>query len=84
MIVEPDEALSPKDRLSNLQVVHNGGPGEASIARGTWDGVPSEILIRWNGTEEKPLGYPSNRGYATWHVLPRDLLDLIVQEANRT
>jgi hypothetical protein len=48
----PWEVISPKDRLGPFVVHHEGTPGGAALAVGTWDGE-ERILLRWNGNERK-------------------------------
>ena len=77
MWVRPEDVKSPKERLRDVRVIHSGEPGEPSLARGTWDDVPNELLLRWNGTDQNSLGFPSAFGYPTWYVLPENLVELI-------
>jgi hypothetical protein len=40
------------------------------------------IGIRWNGREEQPeIGNPQSRGKPTWFVVPRELENLVREEA---
>jgi hypothetical protein len=73
--VRPEEALSPKNRMGGiLELIHDGGEGEMSVARILWKGKEGEeyeevIAARWNGKQSQPLGNPVSRGRATWFVI---------------
>jgi hypothetical protein len=43
----PEEVTSPRDAISNVDVVHNGGEDSVSIARITWFG-DVVTAMRWN------------------------------------
>lgn len=89
--------LSPKDCVSNVQVIYDGGAekGEFSIAVLEWHGKPC-IGIRWNITErelsipEKKsgericVGEPNSRGNPTWFILPDNFLKQLFQGGNIT
>jgi hypothetical protein len=77
MWTKPNEVNAPANRLSNLQVIHEGQAGEAALAKGTWDGAPNQFLIRWNGTDENIAGYPLLSGQPSWDILPAHLIELI-------
>ncbi len=85
--ITPENVLSPRDRLSHLQVLYDGGEAEISIAYGFWDGVDS-LFIRWNGEniDHRTLGNPQSSGHATWFALPDFLkifvLDFLNKEKN--
>lgn len=71
--MNPSMVRSPKGRVADLDVLHDGGEGSFSIARMTWDGTPDVIGVRWNGGTKEGLGNPQSRGIATWFILPEPL-----------
>jgi hypothetical protein len=76
---DPRTVLTPKGRIKNLDVLHNGGENSWSLASMIWDNVPV-LAMRWNGgsSSGKPgLGTPQARGHPTWFVLPSELGDVI-------
>lgn len=40
---------------------------------------PRCLGVRWNGDEQRPLGYPVTRRYPQWHVEPDFLTEAILQ-----
>ena len=68
--VLPSHVTSPKDRLTQIiEVIHDAGASDWSVAIVEYDGDRC-VAIRWNGTEEEPLGYPSVRNYPVWFIVP--------------
>jgi len=77
--VLPEEAISPKLNWGIIKVLVPGGPESMAIALGRWDGVPV-IALRWNGTDDRPIGHPQSRGLATWFVVERgDYTEAIIE-----
>jgi len=83
--IKPELAISPKSRLKNLEVIHDGGQNKCdnknwSMAKMEWD-RKDRIGLRWNGDDEDPAGNPKSHGHATWFILP-DLGELaeVIQE----
>jgi len=77
--VDPRSVTSPRSRLSDLQVLYDGGPGEWAIASFKWDSKPS-LGIRWNGRpDEDGVGSPQSRGLPTWFVFPGELQGLVLE-----
>ncbi len=83
----PKNVTSPRDAISNVDVLYDGGENSASIAKITWFGK-SVIGMRWNVSmrewddpnKNKPggnicLGNPVSRGHATWFILPAEMFD---------
>ena len=60
-------------------MLSDGGPGEIAYAVGQWDRVP-RIGVRWNGTDDKPIGSPQSRGLATWTMLDPEIYLAIIQK----
>jgi len=81
----PSSVNSPKDCVSNVQVVYDGGDKSVSVAKLDWDGEPC-IAMRWNvarrewdDPEKKSgkrmaVGMPTSHGYPVWLILPNKLL----------
>ena len=83
--VKPSEVNSPKNRWRLAQVLHEGGAGGWAVAEGQWDenGRWGDVLaIRWNGTNESPIGNPQSRGLATWFIVPDELESAIRKKIN--
>src|ERR1700733_406516 len=67
--IPPEEVTSPKDRLTAVhEIVHNAGAENWVVAIVTYDGKRS-VAMRWNGTEESPLGYRSVGNYPVWLIV---------------
>ena len=77
---EPEDVTSPRDRISDLEVVHNGGEGGWSLAKMKWDDEDA-IGLRWNGASDDPeylhIGNPQSRGVPTWFILPKEISDIV-------
>jgi len=82
----PNEVKSPRDAISNVDVLFDGGIDSVSVARLTWFG--KQVLgMRWNialrewddldkeSESKECLGMPVSRGYSTWFVLPDEMFD---------
>jgi hypothetical protein len=67
--IKPSDVHAPKRFWSLIHVIFDGGPGSSSLAIGRWENNPV-LAMRWNGTEENPLGNPQSRGLPTWFVVP--------------
>lgn len=66
---------SPRARWRLIDILHNGGDGDAALAIGNWDGAPA-LAIRWNGSSgDTGIGNPQSRGIATWFILPEWMND---------
>ena len=80
----PALVTSPRNKIADLRVLHDGGPGEWSLAAMTWDG--EEVFgIRWNGDSTNGgsnLGNPQSRGIPTWFVLPKAVKELLEQHGH--
>lgn len=88
----PSEVTSPRDHVSNVRVLFDGGVRSVSIAEIEWDGDDVFVMRwnvnnrEWNDTEKLKdkkicVGMPSSRGYPVWFVIPaaqrRDIDDII-------
>ena len=81
--VDPKSVLAPKTVVSNLEVVFDTGPQEASwsVATFEWNGRPA-VGIRWNGEPSgRGIGTPQARGVPTWFVVPEELEEAVVAGA---
>jgi hypothetical protein len=78
---KPGEVASPKTRWNLVDVLLDGGEGEASFALGFWDGTAT-VALRWNGTADSPVGSPSSRGYSSWMILPTSLHAAALEQAD--
>lgn len=77
--IKPGDVVSPKARWKLIAVLWDGGSGEIAYAVGEWDGVPG-IGMRWNGTDNKPIGNPQSRGLPTWTMLDPDIHLAVIQQ----
>lgn len=80
--VKPEDVLSPKSKVGGvIEVIHDPGEGQMSVARIIWDGE-EVIASRWNGDDTRPLGNPVSRGRPTWFVVDK-YAEIVVEEAAR-
>ena len=75
--IPPHEVTSPKERWSLIQVLHDGGEGEASYALGYWE-ADIRVGCRWNGWAGAELGFPQSAGRPTWFMLPEPEGDAVI------
>lgn len=79
--ISPDMVISPKNMVSRLEVVFDGGENQWSVAKFRWDGEPV-VGIRWNGGSNDKrfpgMGNPQSRGVPTWFILPEPLADVVL------
>lgn len=66
----PDQATSPRLSWSIIKVLDAAGPGGMALALGKWEDVPV-VAMRWNGTDDNPVGHPQSRGLPTWFIVDR-------------
>ena len=82
----PDTVTSPRDAISNVEVLYDGGDDSVSVARITWFG--NEVLaMRWNialrewddpekiNEHKICLGMPVSSGFSTWFILPDEMFE---------
>lgn len=83
--IRPEDVLSPRVNVGGIiEVIHDPGEGEMSVARVLWkkEGKEEEVIAtRWNGSGERPLGNPVSRGHATWFVVDKYAADSVAQAA---
>jgi hypothetical protein len=82
--IDPKTVLSPKNSVSEVEIVFNTGPTRDSwsVAKLLWEGEPA-VGIRWNGGEEEngSKGNPQSRGNPTWFIVPSELAGRVLEEA---
>lgn len=78
---DPSTVLSPRDMVSNVRVIFDGGNNSFSLATIEWDGTDC-LAMRWNialrewddpekiNNNRICVGMPSSRGYPVWFILP--------------
>lgn len=93
---DPLQVTSPKDCISNVTKVFDGGVGTNpfSIALVTWNG-DVRVGMRWNVTLREwddaskasgsvvSVGEPNSRGYPTWFILPIELLEQLLSGSGK-
>ena len=67
--IDPKDVISPRRDLKSHIVLSNGGVKQPSIAELNF-GDRKAYGIRWNGSDEKPKGYPTAMGHPVWYELP--------------
>lgn len=78
MYQNPRSVDSPQRRWKLIDILHNGGDGDAALAIGHWDGQPV-LAARWNGSNaDTGIGNPQSRGIPTWFVLPEWLNEAVL------
>jgi hypothetical protein len=82
MYHDPRTVLSPKDKVSSVEVIFDKGPVESSwsVARLKWNGAPA-VGIRWNGDERNSKGTPQSRGNPAWFIVPEELEEAVLEAA---
>ena len=53
---------------------------EFSVAYGLWENNQKVIAMRWNGDEDKNMGYPKTFGNPMWFIVHNDLKSMIIKE----
>jgi hypothetical protein len=80
--IEPKHVISPKNYVSNVIPVYDGGEKDCSVALLKWEGQDG-VGMRWNGgsePDERPTpGNPQSRGLPTWFLIPDDFEVAILQ-----
>lgn len=65
----PDEV---QGSANNIRVIFDGGAESYSVAIVNWKGKDN-YAVRWNGKENKPLGFPVFGKNALWFILPKEI-----------
>jgi len=80
---DPRAVQGPKNRVSGVRVVYDGGPGNGAVAQLDWDGEPA-VGLRWNGNlDDQPLGQPQSRGNPVWLRVPPELEEAVLERARQ-
>jgi hypothetical protein len=74
----PGQVMSPKRLWTLVAVIYDEGEGEAAAAIGRWAEEPV-LVMRWNGTDDNPIGNPQSRGLPTWFVVPATFRESVLQ-----
>jgi Cdc6-like AAA superfamily ATPase len=79
--IKPDLVISPKNSVSDLRVIYDGGENSWSLAEMKWEG-DKVMALRWNGgsTDQRfpGIGNPQSRGVPTWFILPDEIGEIVV------
>ena len=79
----PENVLSPKGLVrAVVKVLYDGGDNGLSVAildyvREDGSRDPEAVAIRWNGSADDPLGFPSVHQYPVWFLLPDELASTV-------
>ena len=79
--IPPENVIAPADYWQHQvppMIPYNDGPGDFSVAEGTWNGEPC-LAILWNGDDQGGTGFPTvgPPGHPAWFVVPRELEAMI-------
>ena len=80
--IRPEDVTAPQSRWRLQRVIHSGGESEWSVAEGYWDNEPC-VAIRWNGKDDKRLGFPISGSTAVWFIVPEEMEDDVRKAAER-
>jgi|ERR1019366_900182 hypothetical protein len=84
--IDPNRVIAPKSLVSNVEVVYDSGPQTEegwSVVRLRWDRKDA-VGIRWNGDpDDKGIGTPQAFGQPTWFLVPSELQDKVLEEAEK-
>lgn len=80
--ITPDKVTSPRKMWTLIRVLEDGGKEDSNgqrvaIAIGKWEDQ-TVLAIRWNGSENSPIGSPQSRGLPTWFIIPRRLEESVL------
>lgn len=82
----PKDVTSPKDCVSNIEVLYDGGEDSVSVVSLDWNKTPS-LAMRWNvayrekndsdkkNNRKKCIGMPLSNSHPVWFILPKELFD---------
>jgi hypothetical protein len=81
--IDPTTVNSPRANWTLIEVLTDRGPGDVSLAVGTWTSdqePPQRVLaMRWNGHDgDEGVGHPQSRGLPTWFIVPRWMYSTIL------
>lgn len=80
--IKAEEVVSPRRRWSLIRVLETGEQPDSAgqrvaISLGNWEGNPV-LGMRWNGSDESPIGSPQSRGLPTWFIVPKRLEESVL------
>lgn len=79
--VTPDMVVSPKSKVSELEVIYDGGENSWALAEMKWD-ENKAVGLRWNGGSNDQrfpgIGNPQSRGVPTWFILPDEIAKVVI------
>jgi hypothetical protein len=84
--LQPENVTAPRLRWRLIKVLFKGDPADPSkhnpdgysVAVGMWDNG-SCLAIRWNASDDRPIGSPQSRGLPTWFIVPPGLVEPILK-----
>ncbi len=68
---DPRTVVSPRNLVSELNVIFDGGAKSYSVALMKWENRDA-VGVRWNG-EDNSVGNPQSRSVPTWFILPYEV-----------
>jgi len=85
MYHDPKTVLSPKGRVTSVEVIFDAGPEDFSwsVAKLKWDDSDA-VGIRWNGDSNNSKGTPQARGNPAWFIVPQQLAEAVLAAAKET
>ena len=82
---KPENVLSPKDAIQQVEVIYDGGEDSISVAKIKWNdnevtGLRWNVSMReWDNIEKikgkECLGMPTSTGHPVWFIIPKDFFD---------
>jgi hypothetical protein len=80
--IDPRTVISPQNLVADVEVIFDIGskPDSWSVAKLRWNGKAA-VGIRWNGDQYSKVGTPQARGNPTWFIVPDELADRVVEQA---
>ncbi|WP_369715679.1 hypothetical protein [Leptotrichia alba] len=81
MYIRPEDVLSPRDKVKNLEIIINNDKEDYSIALLEYNGTEC-VGVRWNTTNEEKdnIGTPQSRGIPTWFILPKEIAEVYLEK----
>lgn len=81
--ITADKVTSPRRSWSLIRVLESGDSEDSfgqrvAIALGKWDDEPV-LGMRWNGSDDSPIGNPQSRGLPTWFIVPKRLEESVLK-----
>ena len=81
MYIIPEDVLSPRDKVKNLEIIIKNDKEDYSIALLEYNGTEC-VGVRWNTTNEEKdnIGTPQSRGIPTWFILPKEIAEVYLEK----